>query len=129
MKMKKLIMSKSGISLITLVIMVILILLLAGVTLTAFNASGIISQAEEAIQMSQIEAKRTEIKMSIVRKMEAVQRTITLEEIITQLEKDEIVNVGDSNLTTKQVITQPDGYIYKIEEGNNGNWEVTYVGQ
>lgn len=54
-------------------------------------------------------------------------KNITINQIIEILEKQGIINIGDSNSETGEVKTQPDGYVFQIKEKVN-DWEVTYIG-
>ena len=71
---------------------------------------------------------QNEIKMAIAKRMIISDRNITMKDIIEQLEKQGIINSGDSNSETGQVKTQPDGYVFEITEETNGDWEVVYIG-
>lgn len=78
--------------------------------------------------MSKVSAMQNEIKLIIAKKMGVSDRNIDIGDIIEQLEKQGIVNSGDSNVETGQVKTQPDGYVFEIKEKANGDWKVTYLG-
>ena len=118
----------NGITLVALVITIILLLLLAGVTMSVVGEGGILGNAEKAVDMSKVSSMQNKIKMAIAKKMVVSDRSVDLEDIVEQLEKQGIVKSGDSNVEIGQVKTQPDGYVYEIKEKANGNWEVTYIG-
>ena len=106
-----------------------MLLILTGVVISSFTNGNIIGNTESAVEQSNIVAKKEEIELAIAKKIIISDRGIGREEIITQLEKDGIINAGDSNADSGQVKTQPDGYVYEIKEDANGNWEVEYIGK
>ena len=108
-----------GISLIVLAIAIILLLLLAGATVGILKNSGILKNAEYAVDLSKVQNTKTEIKHAIVQKMTSIDKEITLEQIVEQLEKNNIIDKGESNLETGQVKTNKNGYIYEIKEKTN----------
>ena len=117
---------EKAITLINLVITIILLLILAGVTLVTINGKGILTNVENVVDMSKVNAMKAEIEMQIAKTMMVNDREVALEEIIERLEKQEIII--ESNVLLGQVKTHPDGYVYQIKELTNGNWEVIYLG-
>ena len=81
------------------------------------NGQGILYNAEKAVDMSKVNAIKTEIKMQIAKTMLINDRETTIKQIIERLEKQEIIT--DSNIVLGQVKTQPDGYVYQIQEKTN----------
>ena len=57
------------------------------------------------------------------------QGSISIEDIIEELENAGIIEPGEANPDNGQVKTEPDGYVYEITEDGNGNWKVEYVGK
>lgn len=89
---------------------------------------GVLDKTESVVEKNKIEAMRTEIQLIIAEEMIISSRDLTIEKIIEELEKQGIVNAGDSNTETGQVKTQPDGYIFQITEELDGDWKVEYIG-
>ena len=82
---------------------------------------------QEAIDMSEVESVRSEIKMAIAKKTFINYNYINMKDIISQLEKQGIIKSGDSDISTGYVKTQPHGFVFEIKR-ENGHWEVTYIG-
>lgn len=82
--------NQKGITLLTLVITVILLLIITFAGMNAFN-SNIIKDSEDIGKASQIEAMKTEIKIAIIKETAIKDDEVTLEEIIGNLEKNEII--------------------------------------
>lgn len=120
---------EKGITLISLIVTIIILLLLVLVTMGTFDGNGIIDNTETVAEQSRINEKKEGIELAIVGKMSKGDRDVTIETVIEELEKKGIINEGDSDAVTGQVKTQPDGYIYEIQEKPNGDWEVTYIGK
>ncbi len=118
-----------GITLIALVITIILLLILGGVVLSQLNGGNLIGNATSTTEKSKIESKKEEIQLAITRKMIEADRDITIDDIIAKLEKNGIIDSGNSNIENGQVKTNPDGYVYEIVQDKNGNWNVNYVGK
>ena len=118
-----------GITLLALIITIIVILILGGVVINQLNNGGIIENTKNIAEQAKIENKKEEIELAITNKMITNTREITIEQIIEELEKEGIINKGNSNKYNGQVKTNPDGYIYEIKEDENGNWEVKYIGK
>ena len=118
-----------GITLIALVITIILLLILGGVVLSQLNGGNLIGNATSTTEKSKIESKKEEIQLAITRKMIEADRDITIDDIIAKLEKNGIIDSGNSNSENGQVKTNPDGYVYEIVQDKNGNWNVNYVGK
>ncbi len=119
----------NGITLIALVITIILLLILGGVVLSQLNGGNLIGNATSTTEKSKIESKKEEIQLAITRKMIEADRDITIDDIIAKLEKNGIIDSGNSNSENGQVKTNPDGYVYEIVQDKNGNWNVNYVGK
>ena len=119
----------NGITLIALVITIILLLILGGVVLSQLNGGNLIGNATSTTEKSKIESKKEEIQLAITRKMIEADRDITIDDIIAKLEKNGIIDSGNSNSENGQVKTNPDGYVYEIVQDKNGNWKVNYVGK
>ena len=118
-----------GITLIALVITIILLLILGGVVVNQLSNGNIIGNAISVADKSKIANKKEEIQLAITRKMIEADGDITIEDIISKLEKNGIIDGGNSNSENGQVKTNPDGYIYEIVQDANGNWNVNYVGK
>ena len=119
----------NGITLIALVITIILLLILGGVVLSQLNGGNLIGNATSTTEESKIESKKEEIQLAITRKMIEADRDITIDDIIAKLEKNGIIDSGNSNSENGQVKTNPDGYVYEIVQDKNENWNVNYVGK
>lgn len=78
--------------------------------------------------MSKVSAMQNRIKTIIARKMLVSVREIDIDQIIEELEKQGIINSGDSNSDTGMVKTQPDGYIFEIKKDEYDEWQVEYGG-
>ena len=118
-----------GITLIALVITIILLLILGGVVVSQLNGGNLIGNAMSVADKSKIASKKEEIQLAIISKMTEADGDITIEDIIDKLEKNGIIDSGNSNSENGQVKTNPDGYIYEIVQDTNGNWDVNYVGK
>ena len=118
-----------GITLIALVITIILLLILGGVVVNQLSNRNIIGNAISVADKSKIASKKEEIQLAITRKMIEADGDITIEDIISKLEKNGIIDGGNSNSENGQVKTNPDGYVYEIVQDANGNWNVNYVGK
>ena len=118
-----------GITLIALVITIILLLILGGVVVNQLSNRNIIGNAISVADKSKIASKKEEIQLAITRKMIEADGDITIEDIISKLEKNGIIDSGNSNSENGQVKTNPDGYVYEIVQDANGNWNVNYVGK
>ena len=118
-----------GITLIALVITIILLLILGGVVVSQLNSGKLIDNAISVADKSKIVSKKEEIQLAIISKMTDMDGDITIEDIIDKLEKNGIIDSGNSNSENGQVKTKPDGYIYEIVEDTKGNWDVNYVGK
>ena len=119
----------NGITLIALVITIILLLILGGVVVSQLNSGNLIGNAISVADKSKIESKKEEIQLAITSKMIEADGDITIENIIDKLEKNGIIDSGNSNSENGQVKTNPDGYVYEIVQDKNGNWNVNYVGK
>ena len=119
----------NGITLIALVITIILLLILCGVVVSQLNSGNLIGNAISVADKSKIESKKEEIQLAITSKMIEADGDITIENIIAKLEKNGIIDSGNSNSENGQVKTNPDGYVYEIVQDKNGNWNVNYVGK
>ena len=118
-----------GITLIALAITIILLLILGGVTISQLNGGNIFDNAISVAEKSKIASKKEEIQLAITRKMIETDGDITIEDIISKLEKSGIIDSGNSNSENGQVKTKQDGYVYEIVQDANGNWNVNYVGK
>ena len=118
-----------GITLIALAITIILSLILGGVTISQLNGGNIFDNAISVAEKSKIASKKEEIQLAITRKMIEADGDITIEDIISKLEKSGIIDSGNSNSENGQVKTKQDGYVYEIVQDANGNWNVNYVGK
>ena len=118
-----------GITLIALVITIILLLILGGVVVSQLNSGNLIENATSTTEKNKIASKKEEIQLAITRKMIEADRDITIDDIIAKLEKNGIIDSGNSNSENGQVKTNPDGYVYEIVQDKNGNWNVNYVGK
>ena len=118
-----------GITLIALVITIILLLILGGVVVSQLNSGNLIGNAMSVADKSKIASKKEEIQLAIISKMTEADGDITIEDIIDKLEKNGIIDSGNSNSENGQVKTNPDGYVYEIVQDANGNWNVNYVGK
>ena len=118
-----------GITLIALVITIILLLILGGIVVSQLNSGNLIGNAMSVADKSKIASKKEEIQIAIISKMTEADGDITIEDIIDKLEKNGIIDSGNSNSENGQVKTKPDGYIYEIVQDTNGNWNVNYVGK
>ena len=87
----------NGITLIALVITIILLLILGGVVLSQLNGGNLIGNATSTTEKSKIESKKEEIQLAITRKMIEADRDITIDDIIAKLEKNGIIDSGNSN--------------------------------
>lgn len=116
----------NGITLISLIITIIVLLILTFVTISTFNNGDILTNAETAVDKSNISSQKEEIELAIMSKIVKSDRDIGIEDIIEELNQKGIID--DSNIETGQVRTD-DGYIYEITEDSNGNWEVSYIGK
>ena len=119
----------NGITLIALVITIILLLILGGVVVSQLNSGNLIGNAISVADKSKIESKKEEIQLAITSKMIEADGDITIENIIDKLEKNGIIDSGNSNSENGQVKTNPDGYVYEIVQDKNENWNVNYVGK
>ena len=119
----------NGITLIALVITIILLLILGGVVINQLSSGNLIGNAMSVADKSKIASKKEEIQLAITSKMIEAEGDITIEDIISKLEKNGIIDSGNSNSENGQVKTNPDGYIYEIVQDANGNWNVNYVGK
>lgn len=108
-KISKVIYNQKGVTLIALTITIIILILLATVVVSTFNGGNIIGNAEKAVDMNNVEAMREKIQMAIVKKTVVSTREITIDKIVEQLEKEGIIKVGNSNIETGQVKTEPYG--------------------
>ena len=127
--MGKILKKEIGITLIALIITIILLLILGGVVISQLNRGNIIENTISVAEQAKIASKKEEIELAIINKMTETQGDITIEDIIGTLEKEGIIDIGNSNSESGQVKTNPDGYVYEIVEDDNGNWEVNYVGK
>ena len=118
-----------GITLIALVITIILLLILGGVVVNQLSSGNLIGNAISVADKSKIASKKEEIQLAITSKTIEADGDITIEDIIAKLEKNGIIDSGNSNSENGQVKTNPDGYIYEIVQDANGNWNVNYVGK
>ena len=118
-----------GITLIALVITIILLLILGGVTISQLNSGNIFENAISVAEKSKIASKKEEIQLAIISKMTENDGDITIEKIIEKLEKDGIIDSGNSNSENGQVKTKPDGYVYEIVQDTDGKWDVNYIGK
>ena len=118
-----------GITLIALVITIILLLILGGVTISQLNSGNIFENAISVAEKSKIASKKEEIHLAIISKMTENDGDITIEKIIEKLEKDGIIDSGNSNSENGQVKTKPDGYVYEIVQDTDGKWDVNYIGK
>ena len=116
-----------GITLIALAITIILLLILVGVVVNQLSSGNIIENAISVADKSKIASKKEEIQLAITNKMIEAEGDITIEDIIAKLEKNGIIESGNSNSENGQVKTKPDGYVYEIVQDKNGNWNVNYV--
>ena len=121
---KILISETKGITLIALVITIILLLILGGVTISQLNSGNIFGNAISVAEKSKIASKKEEIQLAITSKMIEADGDITIEDIIAKLEKNGIIDRGNSNSENGQVKTNPDGYVYEIVEDKYGKWDV-----
>ena len=119
----------NGITLIALVVTIILLLILGGVVVSQLNSGNLIGNAISVADKSKIASKKEEIQLAITSKMIEADGDITIENIIDKLEKNGIIDSGNSNSENGQVKTNPDGYVYEIVQDKNGNWNVNYVGK
>ena len=119
----------NGITLIALVITIILLIILGGVVVSQLNSGNLIGNAISVADKSKIASKKEEIQLAITSKMIEADGDITIENIIDKLEKNGIIDSGNSNSENGQVKTNPDGYVYEIVQDKNGNWNVNYVGK
>lgn len=117
-----------GITLITLIITLLVLSALTMVTINALGEEDLIGTVENAIDESKVATTKTQIEMSIAKKLIASDRQMGIEDIIEQLVKDEVILLGNSNPYSGQVKTEPDGYVYEISKNSKGNWEVVFVG-
>ena len=83
--------------------------------------------AEKTVDKSKVSAMQAQIKTVIAKLIYESHKNITIKEITEELEKQGIINIGDSNSETGEVKTQPDGYVFEIKENVN-DWDVIYVG-
>lgn len=119
---------EKGLTLLSLIITVIVLIILTMVTITSFKGGGIIDTSEDVVNEVEIDSAKTDIELSIAKKMVTSKNAITIEDIFEQLEQDGIIMPGDSNKETQQVKTKEQGYVFVIIKDENGNWKVIFEG-
>ena len=107
-----------GITLIALVVTIVVLLILAGVTVnTLFNDNGILNYAKTSGNEFKIQAVREKIE-AIKLNWEAekvVDSSITIEKLWEDLEKAEIIDSKDENVSLKSTVTENENEITKYE--------------
>ena len=118
----------TGITILSLIITVIILLILTGIAIKAFN-DGLIGKTENVVDQKQINAKKSEIEVSIAKRVVQTSRGLDIEDLFEQLAKDEIIQKENSNKENGRVKIEPEGYVYEIKKKSNGDWEVVYIGK
>ena len=117
---------KNGITLLALVITVILLLILSITIISSVN-TGIFDNAQTAVEQSKIAAKKEEIELAIVKSQIKKDSDVNINDIITELEKNETIK--DGNSIGNKVKTEPDGYVFVIKKNEYEEWDVKYIGK
>ena len=119
---------QSGITLIALIITIIVLLILAGVAINTLTGEGsIIANANKVVEMNNIANVKEKIELEIIGTILKENNEVTLDKIIDDLIDKGITTEENSDRESGQIKTE-EGYIFQIEETENGSYEVEYVG-